>query len=73
MIPLIDNWRQCWRLASVQVYMLIAAMPDIYNAVAALGWIDQLPAAAMWIVRALAALGIAARVIKQKNAEVKNV
>lgn len=71
MIPLIDNWRQCWKLASVQVYVLIAAMPDIYNAVAALGWIDQLPVTAMWAVRILAAIGIAARVIKQKSTEAK--
>lgn len=71
MIPLIDNWRQCWKLASVQVYVLIAAMPDIYNAVAALGWIDQLPPAAMWVVRGMAVLGIAARIIKQKSKEDK--
>lgn len=72
MIPLIDNWRQCWRLASVQVYVLIAAMPDIYNAVAALGWIEQLPTPAMWIVRGMAVLGIAARIIKQKGKEQGN-
>ena len=52
--------------------MLIMAMPDIYNAVAALGWIEQLPEPAMWVVRGLAAAGIAARIIKQKSVEVKN-
>lgn len=71
-MQLIENWRQCWRMASMWVYMLIAAMPDIYNAVAALGWIEQLPDPAMWTVRAMAAIGIAARIIKQKSVEVKN-
>ena len=68
----IENWRQCWRLASIRVYALIGLMPDIYNAVAALGWIEQLPEPAMWVVRGLAAAGIAARIIKQKSVEVKN-
>lgn len=72
MIQLIDNWRQCLKLASVQVYVLIAAMPDIYNAIAVLGWVEQLPGPAMWTVRGLAASGIAARIIKQKSVEVKN-
>ena len=71
-MKLIDNWRQCWKMASVQVYVLIAAMPDVYNAIAALGWVEQLPGPAMWTVRGLAAAGIAARIIKQKNVEVKN-
>lgn len=71
-MKLIDNWRQCWKMASVWVYMLIMAMPDIYNAVAALGWIEQLPEPAMWVVRGLAAAGIMARIIKQKSVEVNN-
>ena len=72
MIQLIENWKHSWKLASVQVYVLIGAMPDIYNAVAALGWIDQLPGAAMWVVRGMAAMGIAARVIKQQGKVVGN-
>ena len=71
MIPLIDNWQKCLRLASVRVYVLIGAMPDIYNAVAALGWMDQIPTPAMWTFRTLAALGIAARIIRQQTKEAK--
>ncbi len=68
-MKLIDDWKASWKLASVQVYALILLFPDIYNAVAALGWLGELPPAAMWAVRALAAAGIAARLIKQKPAE----
>lgn len=71
-MKLIDNWRQCWKMASMWAYVFIGAMPDVYNAIAALGWVEQLPEPAMWTVRAMAAAGIAARIIKQKSVEVKN-
>ena len=71
-MQLIENWKQCWKMASMWVYMLFMAMPDVYNAIAALGWVEQLPEPAMWTVRAMAAIGIAARIIKQKSVEVKN-
>ena len=36
-MKLIDNWRQCWKMASMWAYVFIGAMPDVYNAIAALG------------------------------------
>ncbi|MFA9439383.1 hypothetical protein ACDA63_07080 [Uliginosibacterium sp. sgz301328] len=67
MIELVEEARQWWRLWSVRILGLILLFPDIYNGVAALGWVEQLPAPAMWSVRALAAAGIAARIVKQRG------
>lgn len=66
---LIDDWRRGWRLFSVQLFALVALFPDIYDGIAALGWIDQLPEQARWCIRVLGAAGIAARVIKQRPKE----
>lgn len=63
----IPEWRQALKLASVLVCLFIGAFPDIYNAVAAMGWLDELPAAAKWCIRLLAVIGIAARLIKQES------
>jgi hypothetical protein len=63
----ITEWRQALKLASVWVCLFIAAFPDIYNTVAALGWLDELPVVAKWCIRALAAAAIAARLIKQQS------
>ena len=71
-MKLIDNWRQCWKMASIRVYALIGLMPDIYNAIAAYGWLDQIPDPAMWVIRVMVAAGIASRIIKQSGLEVKN-
>lgn len=63
---LIDSWRRSWRLASVQLFAVVALFPDIYDGIAALGWLDELPPEARWPLRALGALGIVARVIQQQ-------
>lgn len=70
-MKLIENWRESWKMASMWVYMLILAMPDVYNAVAALEWADQLPEPAVWVIRTMAAIGVAARIVKQKSLEVQ--
>ena len=66
-MKLIDDWKQAWKLHSVQVFAVVALLPDIYNGIAAMGWLDQLPGPAMWTMRALGAIGIAARVLKQRG------
>ena len=62
----ITEWRQALKLASVWMCILIGAFPDIYNGIAAMGWLDELPLPAKWCIRALAAAGIVARLIKQE-------
>lgn len=61
----IPDWKRAGKLASVQVLTLLVLFPDIYNGIAALGWLEELPIAAKWCIRVLAAIGIAARLIKQ--------
>lgn len=64
-LQFIPEWKRAGKLASVQVLALLVAFPDIYNSIAALGWLEELPTVAKWCIRVLAALGIAARLIKQ--------
>lgn len=66
-MKLIENWREAWKMASVWVYTLIFAMPDVYNGLASVGVLDHLPVGAVWAIRGLAVLGMAARLVKQKS------
>lgn len=66
-LQLIDNWRRAWKLASVWVFGLITLFPDIYDAIAAMGWMDELPGPAKWSIRALGALGVIARVLSRRK------
>lgn len=61
----IPEWKRAYKLASVRVLAVLVVFPDIYNAIAALGWLEELPIPAKWSIRILAGLGIAARLIKQ--------
>ncbi len=65
-MKLIDEWKAAWKLASVWVFAFIGMFPDIYNAVAAMGWMSELPSPALWSIRGLAVAGIASRLIKQQ-------
>jgi len=66
-LQLIDGWHRAWKLASVWVFGLVAAFPDIYDAIAAMGWMDELPEPAKWSIRGLGALGVIARVLKSRK------
>jgi len=66
-MKLIDDARQWWKIGSVWMFVLIGFFPDLYDGVSAMGWLDQLPGAAKWSIRALASAGIAVRLIKQKK------
>lgn len=68
-LQLIAEWKHAWKLTSVWVFLAIGAFPDIYNAVIAAGLHDELPDTAKACLRALAILGIALRLIKQKAVE----
>ncbi|AUJ12384.1 hypothetical protein BVV20_09465 [Xanthomonas oryzae pv. oryzae] len=65
-IELIENWRRAWTLASVQVFAGIVLLPDLYNGVAALCWLEELPGPAKWVIRGLGALGVVARIVRKK-------
>lgn len=66
-MQLIDDWKNAWKFLSVHILTLLLVMPDAYNAVAAMGWMDQLPEPAMWVIRCLAGVGIIARLVKQRK------
>lgn len=68
-IELITNWRHAWKMASVWVFIVIGAFPDIYNAVVAAGLHDQLPPMFVNALRILSVVGIGSRIIKQKVLE----
>lgn len=65
-IGLIDDARRFYRLASVWVFFVIGSLPDIYNGIASMGWVEQVPDTFKWILRGAASVGIAARVLKQR-------
>lgn len=71
-MKLISDWRGAWKLLSVWAFALIGAMPDFYNGLAAMGWIESIPDPAIWTIRVMAGLGIAARLIRQFNDGSKN-
>ena len=64
---LVDNWRQGWRFFSVWVFGFVAAFPDIYTAVVAMGWLDSpdVPTVVVWAFRCMGVAGIVARFIDQ--------
>ncbi|MCU1054178.1 hypothetical protein JAK47_06470 [Stenotrophomonas maltophilia] len=66
-LQLIDDWRKAWKLASVWVFGLVTLFPDAYDAIAAMGWMDELPDPAKWSIRALGAMGVIARVLARRK------
>lgn len=64
---LIDNWKQCWKLYSVQVFIVLAFLPEIYTAFASIGLLEAVPTSFDWILRVLAGIGVITRLIKQRD------
>lgn len=64
---LIDDWHKFWTKLSFWAFVLIAASPDIYAGISAMGWLDDqaVPQTFVWGLRGMAALGIAVRFIRQ--------
>lgn len=69
---LISDWRDAWKLLSVWAFAFIGAMPDLYNGLAAMGWIDAMPSPAIWTIRVMAGAGILCRLVKQFNKGVED-
>lgn len=68
-VRLIDDWKQCWKLYSVQVFIVLAFLPEIYTAFAAIGLLEALPVSLDWTFRVLAGVGVITRLIKQRDDE----
>jgi hypothetical protein len=58
---------QFYKMGSIWVLTFIGASPDIYNGLASMGWLDQVPPRFAWVIRILSGLGIAVRVLKQRQ------
>lgn len=69
MLKLIDNWKQAWRMWTVQISALVLLLPDLYAGVQALGWLDSAdcPPALAWSIRILGGVGVVARLIRQSK------
>ena len=66
-LTLIEEWRQAWKLASVQIFAVILILPDLYDYAHTLGWTDQLPEGFTWVVRGAALFGMVMRLLKQNS------
>ena len=67
MRKIIADWRQGWKYYSVWLYAVIAALPDLYNALVASGAWDEVPDQFAWTVRIAAILGIVVRFVNQQK------
>lgn len=70
---LVDGWRKGWKMLSVWAFAVIGISPDLYGAVAAMGWLDDqaVPGVFVWSLRGLAVAGIAVRLLRQGKCEEK--
>ena len=66
-IKLIDNWNKCYKIWSVWFFILIGIAPDLYNSISSMGWLEQAPPVFVWVIRILASIGLASRLIKQQK------
>ena len=62
----ITELNEAWKLWSIYFFAAIGSLPDAYNLVATMGWVDQVPHAIIWPIRILAAGGIMARLMRQR-------
>lgn len=69
----INNIKKCYKLWSVWFFIIIAIAPDLYNAISTMGWLDEAPIALKWFIRTLAVMGLASRLIKQKEKDDKTI
>lgn len=65
---LVDEFKHCWKMLSIWTFALIGVAPDLYQAVVAMGWLqdENVPQSFVWTLRGLAVAGIVGRLIKQR-------
>lgn len=68
-LQLIDNWKSCWKFYSFWVNCLIFAMPDIYAAVQAMGYLDDesIPQPLRLTIKTVAVVAVFVRLVKQQS------
>jgi hypothetical protein len=67
---LIDDWKHGWKFYSTWLAELVAALPSLYDALAAAGYLggeSPLPDSLKWVIRAIGIAAICVRFIKQKK------
>jgi len=67
-VRLIDKWQEGWKLYSAWAWAFVLALPDLYNGMATMGWLDSMadtPNTLKWIIRGAAVVGLASRFISQ--------
>lgn len=69
----VDEVRKVWKMWSAWVFIAVGAFPDVYNGIASMGWAEEIPATAKWVLRGLAGLGIFVRVMKQRAKDVSDI
>lgn len=69
---LIKEWKKCYKMWSIWIFILIAASPEIYQGFVTLGLLNNIPNFIDYSIRILAGIGIISRVIKQKGLENAN-
>lgn len=71
-IKLVEDWCHAHKFLSVWVFAFVSASPDIYHAIVALGWVDELPGFAKWSLRAIGVIGIVFRLVNQQKLVAKD-
>lgn len=68
-IQLIDNWQQAWKFYSIQAMAVLMCLPTLYDLAVQYGLIDSKdpPAAFSNLIRIVAFIGAALRLIKQQT------
>lgn len=66
-LAVLDHWKQAWRYYSTFGFLLIAELPNIWNAVMASGALtmDAVPGEFVWATRAMAIATAALLYVKQ--------
>ncbi len=66
-VRLVADWRRAWRYYTTWAFLLLGAMPDIYNTVVTSGLLDAdgAPEELAWGMRGAALLGLLLRLVRQ--------
>lgn len=70
-VQLIDSWQSAWKMFSIWFFVILGALPELFNLAVASGLIDATtaPKALSYTISLVAFAGAASRLIKQKALE----
>jgi hypothetical protein len=68
-LTMVDDWKKAWKFYSVWAMALVAALPDIYNAMISSGLLggDDAPSALTWGIRIGAIGALLLRLVNQQK------